>query len=128
MVYGCMQRSLINSYVRTQDIKRLLEEKEQGVWNFNVVFIVLTVSFVPSAENPKMALSTPRDPTTEVTMIAVFSILTPILLSFLVRFLQRHKRERDVESLGCSVSHKIDQCMFIWMCGDLWGKCGTRTL
>jgi hypothetical protein len=37
-------------------------------------WVALTVSFVPSAENPKMALNTPRDPTTEHTMIIVLSI------------------------------------------------------
>jgi hypothetical protein len=35
---------------------------------------VLTVSFVPSAENPRMALSNPRDPITEQTMMDVLSI------------------------------------------------------
>jgi len=41
---------------------------------------VLTVSFVPSAENPKMALSTPRDPTTAHTMIKILSIFVALFI------------------------------------------------
>jgi hypothetical protein len=42
---------------------------------------VLTVSFVPSAENPKMALTTPIDPITEHTMIVVLSHFIAIFLA-----------------------------------------------
>ena len=58
----------------------------------------LTVAFAPSPANPKMALSNPRDPTTEDRMIAVLSIvifISAILLPRPSPCCCRQKQTRD---------------------------------
>jgi hypothetical protein len=67
-------------------------------------WVALTVSFVPSAENPKMALNTPTDPTTEHTMIIVLSI---------AMFHQR-TRERWIEAQPLAIrSTPVYVCLYI---------------
>lgn len=59
---------------RNKTAKLISRERERKQETAVSRSAVLTVSFVPSAENPRMALSNPRDPITEQTMMDVLSI------------------------------------------------------